>query len=50
MTFLESETPVYNTGWAFVMSMQSVSIVLALLYRFFVACENKKRDAAGFSE
>ncbi|KAF4439158.1 transporter [Fusarium acutatum] len=50
MTFLESETPIYNTGWAFVMSMQSVSIVLALLYRFLVAHENKTRDAAGFSE
>ncbi|KAF5708964.1 hypothetical protein FMUND_10339 [Fusarium mundagurra] len=45
-----SEIPVYNTGWAFVMSMQSASIVLALLYRFIAAHENKKRDAAGFSE
>ncbi|KAJ4116064.1 hypothetical protein NW760_009017 [Fusarium oxysporum] len=50
MTFLKSEIPMYNTGWAFIISMQSVSIMLALLYRFFVTRENEKRDAAGFSE
>lgn len=48
--FLQSETPLYPTGWAVTTALTACTIVLAVVYRFVCIGSNKKRDNAGFNE
>ncbi|OQO10871.1 hypothetical protein B0A48_04172 [Cryoendolithus antarcticus] len=50
LVFLQSEKPLYTTGWIVTVATSAACIVLALIYRWVCARENKKRDASGVME
>jgi len=50
LVFLQEEKPLYTTGWIVTVVTSAMCIVLALLYRFICARENKKRDNSGIAE
>lgn len=45
--FKEQEAPLYTTGWIVTVATSAAAVVLALVYRFVCAWENKKRDKDG---
>lgn len=50
LVFKEEEAPYYTTGWIVTVSTSAAAIVLALVYRFVCAWDNKRRDATGEME
>ncbi|KAK0823969.1 hypothetical protein LTR03_017838 [Friedmanniomyces endolithicus] len=50
LAFLQSEKPFYTTGWIVTIATSAICVVLALVYRFVCARDNKMRDQGGVSE
>ncbi|KAK1078945.1 hypothetical protein LTR33_006808 [Friedmanniomyces endolithicus] len=50
LVFLQSEKPFYTTGWIVTIATSAICVVLALVYRFVCARDNKMRDQGGVSE
>lgn len=47
LVFKADQAPFYTTGWTVVVATSAAAVVLALVYRFVCAWENKKRDKNG---
>lgn len=47
LVFKEEEAPLYRTGWITTVATSAAAVVLALVYRFICAMENRKRDRDG---
>ncbi|KAF5699247.1 transporter [Fusarium mundagurra] len=50
LTFLQSESPRYTTGWTFITACLASTILMGMLYRFLCQRANKSREAAGVAE
>ncbi|KAF2172698.1 hypothetical protein M409DRAFT_16659 [Zasmidium cellare ATCC 36951] len=50
LVFLESEAPVYNTGFTVTTITASIAALLVLVYRFVCIVDNRKRDKSGTAE
>lgn len=50
LLFKTQDAPVYGPGFAVVVAGSSAAVVLAIIYRFVCAFENKKRDRGGNME
>ena len=47
LVFKTEEAPYYRTGWITTVSTSAAAVVLAIVYRFYCAWENKRRDKTG---
>ncbi|KAI4602630.1 hypothetical protein KJ359_007847 [Pestalotiopsis sp. 9143b] len=50
LVFKAGEAPHYTTGWITTVATSAAAIVLALVYRFVCAWENRRRDKSGEME